>query len=39
MPLDAAREALIETLEGIAALPMTDDEVERARTHSSTTSS
>ena len=32
MPLDAARTALIATLEGIAADPITDDEVERART-------
>ena len=32
LPLDAARAALIETLEGIAAAPVTDDEVERART-------
>ena len=32
MPLDAARAALIATLEGIAADPITDDEVERART-------
>ena len=32
MPLDAARTALIATLEGIADEPVTDDEVERART-------
>jgi len=32
MPLDAARTALIATLEGLAADPITDDEVERART-------
>ena len=32
MPLDAARAALIATLEGFAAEPITDDEVERART-------
>ncbi len=32
MPLDAARAVLIATLEGIAAAPVTDDEVERART-------
>ncbi len=32
MPLDAARTALIATLEGMAADPITDDEVERART-------
>ena len=32
MPLDAAREALTGTLESIAAAPVTDDEVERART-------
>jgi len=32
MPLEAARTALIATLEGIAADPITDDEVERART-------
>lgn len=32
MPLDPAREALIGTLESIAAVPVTDDEVERART-------
>ena len=32
MPLDAARAALIATLEGWAADPITDDEVERART-------
>ncbi len=32
LPLAAARAALIETLEGIAADPITDDEVERART-------
>ena len=32
MPLDAARATLIATLEGIAAEPVTDDEVERART-------
>ncbi|MGP1677486.1 MAG: M16 family metallopeptidase [Burkholderiales bacterium] len=32
MPLDAARAALIATLEGFAADPITDDEVERART-------
>ncbi|MBE0620787.1 MAG: insulinase family protein, partial [Burkholderiales bacterium] len=32
MPLDAARTALISTLEGFAADPVTDDEVERART-------
>ncbi len=32
MPLDAARAALIATLEGFAANPITDDELERART-------
>jgi zinc protease len=32
MPLEAARDALLATLEGIAAEPVTDDEVERART-------
>jgi zinc protease len=32
MPLDAARTALIATLEEIGASPITDDEVERART-------
>ena len=32
MPLDAARATLLATLEGIAAEPVTDDEVERART-------
>jgi len=32
MPLDAARAALIATLEGFAADPITDDELERART-------
>lgn len=32
MPLDAARASLIATLEGMAAEPVTDDEVERART-------
>ena len=32
MPLEAARAALIATLEGFAAEPITDDEVERART-------
>ncbi len=32
MPLDAARAALIQTLEGLAADPLTEDEVERART-------
>jgi zinc protease len=32
MPLDAARDALISTLEGLAAAPITEDEVERART-------
>ena len=32
MPLDAARTALVATLEGLAADPITDDEVERART-------
>lgn len=32
MPLDAARAALIATLEGFPAEPITDDEVERART-------
>ena len=31
MPLDAARAALIATLEGFAANPITDDELERAR--------
>ena len=31
-PLDAARDALIATVESIAATPITDDEVERART-------
>jgi len=32
LPLDAARSALIGTLEGIAAKPITDEEVESART-------
>ncbi len=32
MPLDAARTSLIATLEGIAGEPVTEDEVERART-------
>jgi len=32
MPLEAARAALIATLEGFAAEPITDEEVERART-------
>ncbi len=32
MPLEAARDALLATLEGLAAAPLTDDEVERART-------
>ncbi len=32
MPVEAARAALIATLEGIAAEPITDDEVARART-------
>jgi len=32
LPIEAARAALIATLEGIAAEPLTDDEVERART-------
>ncbi len=32
MPLDAARAALIATLEGFAANPITEDELERART-------
>ncbi len=32
MPLEAARAALIATLEGMAANPITEDEVERART-------
>lgn len=32
MPLAAARDALVETLEGIAAVPVSNDEVERART-------
>ena len=32
MPVDAARTALIATLEGIADEPVTDNEVERART-------
>ena len=32
MPLDAARDALIASLEGIAAQPITEEEVERART-------
>jgi zinc protease len=32
MQLDAARDALIATLENLAAAPVTDDEVERART-------
>ena len=32
MPMDAARAALVGTLEGFAATPITDDEVERART-------
>ena len=32
LPLDAARTALIATLQGFAADPITDDEVERART-------
>ena len=32
MPLEAARASLIATLEDIAAAPVTDDEVERART-------
>jgi zinc protease len=32
MPLDAARTALISTLEGFATDPISDDEVERART-------
>jgi zinc protease len=31
MPLEAARAALIATLEGFAAQPITDEEVERAR--------
>ena len=31
-PLDAARDALIATLEGFARNPVTEDEVERART-------
>jgi zinc protease len=32
LSLDAARSALVETLEGIAAKPITDEEVESART-------
>ena len=32
MPLDAARDALVETLESINSVPVTEDEVERART-------
>ena len=32
MPLEAARDALLATLENMAAAPVTDDEVERART-------
>src|SRR3972149_1045454 len=32
MPVEAASAALIATLEGIAAEPITDDEVARART-------
>lgn len=32
MPMDVARTALIETLQGFSANPITDDEVERART-------
>lgn len=32
LPLEAARDALLATLEGFAATPVTEDEVERART-------
>lgn len=32
LPLDAARDALLGTIEGFAANPVTDEEIERART-------